>query len=302
MSTNKNHSHKHNHIPNYNKAFAVGITLNLVYIVVEFTYGLTINSMALIADAGHNLSDVLGLLLAWIAGYLAQKIPTKTRTYGLRKSTILAAFFNAVILLIAVGAITVEAIRKFIDPEPVAGSVIMIVAGIGVIINTITALLFISGRKSDLNIRGAFLHMAADAAVSLGVVIAGLSISLTNWYWIDPVISLVIVIVITAGTWGLLKESFLLSMDAVPKNINIDDVVEFLKSIDGVKEIHDLHIWAMSTTETALTVHLVMPELQNDDYFLKRICYQLQEKFGIQHSTIQIEKNAQNSSCEIDKV
>lgn len=302
MNKDKNHSHNHNHIPNFNKAFAIGIALNVIYIIVEFTYGLAINSMALIADAGHNLSDVLGLLLAWIASHLAQSIPTSTRTYGLRKSTILAALFNAVILLIAVGAITVEAIRKFIEPEPVAGNVIMIVAGIGVIINTITALLFIRGRKKDLNIRGAFLHMAADAAVSLGVVIAGLTISLTNWYWIDPVISLIIVVVIVMGTWGLLKESFLLSMDAVPKNIDVDDVVEYLKSIEGVKDIHDLHIWAMSTTETALTVHLVMPKLQNDDYFLKRICSQLNERFGIEHATVQIEKNAQNSNCEIDKV
>lgn len=302
MNTDKDHSHSHNHIPNFNKAFAIGISLNVIYIIVEFTYGLAINSMALIADAGHNLSDVLGLLLAWIASHLARSIPTRTRTYGLRKSTILAALFNAVILLIAVGAITVEAIRKFIDPEPVAGNVIMIVAGIGVIINTITALLFIRGRKKDLNIRGAFLHMAADAAVSLGVVIAGLTISLTNWYWIDPVISLIIVVVITAGTWGLLKESFLLSMDAVPKNIDVDAVMNYLRSVEGVTEVHDLHIWAMSTTETALTAHLVMPQSQNDDLFLNRICSQLQKKFDIEHSTIQIEKNAQNSNCEIDKV
>ncbi|MFO7526624.1 MAG: cation diffusion facilitator family transporter [Ignavibacteriaceae bacterium] len=302
MKSDINHSHNHSHIPNFNKAFAIGIALNVIYIIVEFTYGLAINSMALIADAGHNLSDVLGLLLAWIASHLAQSIPTRTRTYGLRKSTILAALFNAVILLIAVGAITVEAIRKFVEPEPVAGNVIMIVAGIGVFINTITALLFIGGRKKDLNIKGAFLHMAADAAVSLGVVIAGLTISLTNWYWIDPVISLIIVVVITAGTWGLLKESFLLSMDAVPKNIDVDAVMNYLKSIKGVTEVHDLHIWAMSTTETALTAHLVMPQSHNDDLFLKRVCSQLHEKFGIEHSTIQIEKNAQNSNCEIDKV
>lgn len=302
MNKDKNHSHSHNHIPNFNKAFAIGISLNVIYIIVEFTYGLAINSMALIADAGHNLSDVLGLLLAWIASHLAQSIPTRTRTYGLRKSTILAALFNAVILLIAVGAITVEAIRKFTEPEPVAGNVIMIVAGIGVFINTITALLFIRGRKKDLNIKGAFLHMAADAIVSLGVVIAGLTISLTNWYWIDPVISLIIVVVITIGTWGLLKESFLLSMDAVPKNIDVDAVMNYLKSVNGVTEVHDLHIWAMSTTETALTAHLVMPQSYNDDLFLKRICSQLHEKFGIEHSTIQIEKNAQNSNCEIDKI
>lgn len=302
MNIEHNHSHNHSHQQNYNKAFAIGITLNVIYIVVEFAYGLAINSMALIADAGHNLSDVLGLVLAWIASHLAQKIPTKTRTYGLRKSTILAALFNAIILLIAVGAITVEAIRKFIQPEPVAGNVIMIVAGIGVVINTITALLFISGRKNDLNIKGAFLHMAADAAVSLGVVLAGLTINLTNWFWLDPAISIVIVIVITIGTWGLLKESFLLSMDAVPRDINFDQVVEYFQSIEGVKEVHDLHIWAMSTTEIALTVHLVMPHQNDDPFLLGKICKDLHNKFGIDHPTIQIEKGAQASNCEIDKV
>ena len=301
MSSTDN-SHNHSHHSDYNKAFAFGIVLNIIYVIVEFSYGLAINSMALIADAGHNLSDVLGLVLAWIASRLAKTTPTKTRTYGLRKSTILAALFNAVILLIAVGAITVEAIRKFIEPEPVAGNVIMIVAGIGVVINTITALLFVSGRKKDINIKGAFLHMAADAAVSLGVVLAGLAISLTHLYWIDPVISLIIVVVITIGTWGLLKESFFLSMDAVPQSISFDDVTDFLNSIEGVKEVHDLHIWAMSTTEIALTAHLVMPAVPEDDLFLKKVCSQLHDKFGIEHTTIQIEKNAHSNNCQTNKV
>ena len=300
--SSKNNSHNHSHHTDYNKAFAFGIALNIIYVIIEFSYGLAINSMALIADAGHNLSDVLGLVLAWIASRLAKTTPTKTRTYGLRKSTILAALFNAVILLIAVGAITVEAIRKFIQPDPVAGSVIMIVAGIGVVINTITALLFFTGRKKDLNIKGAFIHMAADAAVSLGVVLAGLVISLTHLYWIDPVISLIIVIVITIGTWGLLKESFFLSMDAVPQGISFDDVANFLNAIEGVKEVHDLHIWAMSTTEIALTAHLVMPAVPEDDLFLKKVCSQLHDKFGIEHTTIQIEKNALSNNCEFDKV
>lgn len=300
--SSKNNSHNHSHHTDYNKAFAFGIALNIIYVIIEFSYGLAINSMALIADAGHNLSDVLGLVLAWIASRLAKTTPTKTRTYGLRKSTILAALFNAVILLIAVGAITVEAIRKFIQPEPVAGNVIMIVAGIGVVINTITALLFFTGRKKDLNIKGAFIHMAADAAVSLGVVLAGLIISLTHFYWIDPVISLIIVIVITIGTWGLLKESFFLSMDAVPQGISFDDVANFLNVIEGVKEVHDLHIWAMSTTEIALTAHLVMPAVPEDDLFLKKVCSQLHDKFGIEHTTIQIEKNALSNNCEFDKV
>lgn len=301
MSRNNN-SHYHSHHTDYNKAFAFGIALNIIYVIVEFSYGLAINSMALIADAGHNLSDLLGLVLAWIANHLAKSTPTKTRTYGLRKSTILAALFNAVILLIAVGAITVEAIRKFIEPEPVAGNVIMIVAGIGVIINTITALLFVSGRKKDLNIKGAFLHMAADAAVSLGVVLAGLTISLTHLYWIDPVISLIIVLVITIGTWSLLKESFFLSMDAVPKNIDYDKVEKFLISVEGVKEVHDLHIWAMSTTEIALTAHLVMPVIPENDSIMKRICAELHDRFGIEHTTIQIEKNHQSGNCGADRV
>lgn len=291
------HSHTHE-IKNYNKAFGFGIALNIIYIVVEVIYGLLINSMALLADAGHNFSDVLGLLLAWGAAYLAKTATTEKRTYGLRKSTILAALFNAIILMIAVGAITIEAVRKLISPEPVQGQTMMIVAGIGFIINAITALLFLKGREKDLNIKGAFLHMAADAGVSLGVVLGGLVIFYTNWLWVDPVISLVIVLVITIGTWGLLKDSFHLSMDAVPNGINLKEVGSYLKSINGVKEVHDLHIWAMSTTETALTAHLVIPGETKDDYFLKKICGELHSRFGIEHSTIQIEKSAQSSNCE----
>jgi cobalt-zinc-cadmium efflux system protein len=276
--------------------------LNVVYIIVEVVFGLLVSSMALIADAGHNLSDVLGLLLAWGATYLAKSLPTKNRTYGLRKSTILAALFNAIILLIAVGAISIEAIRRLINPEPVQGTPMMIVAGIGVFVNAITAYLFIKGKEKDINIRGAYLHMAADAGVSAGVVIAGLLITLTHWLWLDPMISLVIVIVITIGTADLLKDSFLMSVDAVPKGISLKEVENHLKTIPGVKEIHDLHIWAMSTTETALTVHLVMPDSNPGDYFLKEICSELQRKFGIEHSTIQVEKDAQGTNCSIDNV
>lgn len=254
--------------------------------------------MALLADAGHNFSDVLGLLLAWGAAFLAKTATTEKRTYGFRKSTILAALFNAILLMIAVGAITIEAVRKIISPEPVQGDVMMIVAGIGVLINTITAFLFMKGRDKDLNIKGAFLHMAADAGVSLGVVLAGLIIFSTGWLWVDPAISLVIVLVITIGTWGLMKDSFYLSMDAVPSGINLKDVGSYLKSIDGVSEVHDLHIWAMSTTETALTAHLVIPAETKDDYFLKKICGELHNRFGIEHSTIQIEKSVQSANCE----
>jgi len=297
MSHHEHHRHSSS-LKNFNSAFIIGIALNVIYIFVEVVYGLLINSMALIADAGHNFSDVLGLLLAWGAAYLAKTAATEKRTYGLRKSTILAAFFNAILLMIAVGAITIEAIRKLITPEPVQGQTMMIVAGIGFIINAITALLFMKRREKDLNIKGAFLHMAADAGVSLGVVVAGLIIVLTGWLWVDPAISLVIVVVITIGTWGLLRESFHLSMDAVPKGIDLNQVGNYLKSIKGVTEVHDLHIWAMSTTETALTAHLVIPNETKDDFFLKKICGELHSKFGIEHSTIQIEKSAQSSNCE----
>jgi cobalt-zinc-cadmium efflux system protein len=289
--------HTHSYI-NYNKAFIIGITLNVIYILVEVFYGLMINSMALLADAGHNFSDVLGLLLAWGAAYLAKTAVTEKRTYGFRKSTILAALFNAILLMIAVGAITIEAIRKLILPAPVEGTTMMIVAGIGFVINAITALLFMKGKEKDINIKGAFLHMAADAGVSLGVVLAGFFIYSTGWLWIDPAISLVIVLVITIGTWGLLKDSFHLSMDAVPTGIELKAVGDYLKSIKGVTEVHDLHIWAMSTTETALTAHLVIPDETKDDYFLKKICGELHFRFGIEHSTIQIEKSAQSANCE----
>ena len=297
MPHDHNHSHSSQHL-NYNKAFGFGITLNVTYLIIEFAFGLKVNSMALIADAGHNLSDVLGLLLAWGASYLATTATNNKRTYGLRKSTILAALFNAIILLIAVGAISIEAIRKIIEPEPIGGTTMMIVASIGVVVNTLTALLFMKGRQSDINIKGAFLHMAADAGVSLGVVSAGFLINITSFYLLDPVISMVIVIVIMVGTWSLLRDSFHLSMDAVPQNINFTEVQEYLESLEGVKEVHDLHIWAMSTTETALTAHLVMPGEQKEERFLEKVCTQLYDKFNIEHSTIQIEKNPQSANCE----
>jgi len=290
-------THSHN-FQNYNRAFGLGIALNITYIIVEVIYGFLINSMALLADAGHNFSDVLGLILAWGGAYLAKTAVTKSRTYGLRKATVLAALFNAIILLLAVGAITMEAIRKISDPAPIGGTTMMIVAGVGVIINTLTALLFMKGREKDINIKGAFLHMAADAGVSLGVVAAGFLINITGFYLLDPIISLVIVVVITVGTWGLLRDSFHLSMDAVPREIDFEKVQTYLNSLDGVKEVHDLHIWAMSTTETALTAHLVMPDGEQDDKFLGKISRTLDNQFGIEHSTIQVEKSAQSSNCE----
>ena len=290
------HTHDHAHLA-HDKAFAIGIALNVGYVVCEAVFGLLHNSLALLADAGHNLSDVLGLLLAW-GGYMLAKVePSDRRTYGWRGSTILAALFNALILLAAIGAIVWEAIRRIGEPEPVPGTTVMWVAGIGVVVNTITALLFFAGRKHDLNIHGAFLHMAADAAVSVGVVIAGLLISLTGKTWIDPATSLVVAAVIFAGTWGLLKDSINLAVQAVPKGIDLPDVRSYLAQLPGVEEVHDLHVWAMSTTEVALTVHLVKPNPAGDDDLLAEAEHALHDRFGIEHTTIQFERGTRAIAC-----
>lgn len=290
----------HSHAPaNYNMAFAAGIALNTVFIVAEVVYGLRAHSLALVADAGHNLSDVLGLLLAWGAVALSRRLPTKRYTYGLRRSSILAALFNAMLLLIAVGGIAWEAVLRFAHPQPVVGGTVIVVAGIGIAINGATALLFMSGSKGDLNIRGAFLHMAADAGVSLGVVLAGVAIGVTGWLWLDPAVSLAIVAVITAGTWGLLRDSVNLALDAVPGDIDILAVQSFLESLPGVTEVHDLHIWAMSTTEPALTAHLVLPGLTDDDALLARACRELHDRFGIEHATLQLEHGDQRHPCDL---
>jgi cobalt-zinc-cadmium efflux system protein len=297
--------HHNNHSPSdYNRAFAIGVALNVIYIVVEATYGFLAGSLALLADAGHNLSDVLGLLLAWGANYLVQRKPTKRHTYGWRKSTILAALTNAIILLVAMGGIAWEAVRRFSDPSPVAGKTVIIVAAIGVVINTATALLFLSGRKTDLNIRGAFLHMAADAGVSAGVVLAGVVILTTGWPWIDPVVSLTITAIILVGTWGLLRDSFNLALDAVPAGIDPEAVKTYLSDLPGVTGVHDLHIWAMSTSETALTVHLVKPNARDDDALIEQASRELHDRFGIEHITIQWERRPEldhcGSSCQIN--
>lgn len=283
-----NHDHTHN-VTNYSKAFAFGIVLNLIYIFVEFIYGLIINSLALIADAGHNLSDVLGLILAWIASYLVSKSPTYKYTYGLKKSSILAAFLNALILLVAIGAIIWEAIGRFGNPQKIEGETVIIVAGVGVIINTITALLFFSGRKHDLNIKGAFLHMAADAGISLGVVIVGIVLLFTDYYWLDPVVSIIIGIIIFWGTWDLLKDSVSLALDAIPKNVDRVAIEKYISSLPEVEEFHDLHIWAMSTTENSLTVHLSVKDVNANDDLIKKISNKLEKDFNISHVTIQIE-------------
>jgi cobalt-zinc-cadmium efflux system protein len=289
--------HSHHHPQDYNRAFAVGIGLNLVYVIVEVTYGWLAGSLALIADAWHNLSDVLGLVMAWGASLLAARRPTAQRTYGFRRATILASMFSAILLVSALGAIALEAIGRFRSPAPVNGVTIMVVAGIGVIINTITATMFVSGHRHDLNIKGAFLHMIADAAVSFGVVVSGAAIILIGWMWLDPAISLVIVVIIFAGTWGLLRDSVNLAVDAVPRHIDSRQVRAYLHTLPGVAGIHDLHIWAMSTTQTALTVHLVMPGAEIDDVFLQRVSHELHDRFGIEHPTIQIEQGDASEPC-----
>ncbi|QGG55045.1 cation diffusion facilitator family transporter [Paenibacillus sp. B01] len=300
------HSHDHAghaHGPaNYNKAFLIGIILNTAFVITEATYGVLSHSLALIADAGHNLSDVLALVLSWIASLLAKKEPSKRRTYGYRRSSILAALFNAIFLLVAIGAIAWEALQRFGDPAPVTGNTVIWVATVGIIINTFTALMFLSGSKGDINIRGAFLHMAADAGVSLGVVIAGFVILWTNWLWLDPVISLVIVLVIFISTWGLLKESFNLSLDAVPSGINYSLVKEYFDRIPSVINTHDLHIWGISTTENALTVHLIVSDSINRDELMKRCSADLHEKFNIDHATIQLESSLYDCPLAPDHV
>ena len=287
------HDHGHQscaHTPkHFGKAFAIGVTLNFGFVILEATYGFIAHSLALVADAGHNMSDVLGLLLAWSATFLARTPPTDRHTYGLRSSSILAALFNAIFLLIAVGAIAWEAIRRFNDPAPVVGQTIIWVSAAGIVINGATALMFMSGRKGDLNIRAAFLHMTADAFVSLGVVIAGLLIIMTGKLWIDPVVSLVIAVVITWGTWGLLRDSANLALHAVPQGIEMAEVRRYLASLPHVTEVHDLHIWPMSTTETALTAHLVRDVSDCDCALLEEASSYLHQKFEIQHATIQFE-------------
>lgn len=290
--------HHHAHGTGYDKLFAIGIALNVTYIIVETVYGFYVNSLALLADAGHNVSDVLGLGMAWGASYLSRIKPNERRTYGWRSTSILASLFNALTLLIAVGGIAWEAIRRFHSPEPVAAPVVMWVAGIGVVINTATALLFYRDRHHDLNIQGTFLHMAADACVSLGVVIAGLVIYMTGTYWIDSVTSLVVAFVILISTWGLLRDSFNLVLNAVPRGIKLEDVHRYLSSLPGVESVHDLHIWAMSTTETAITAHIVRPTPGNDDELLAEINHALHERFGIEHMTLQIERSVEAAKCD----
>jgi cobalt-zinc-cadmium efflux system protein len=282
--------HGHAHAPkDFGRAFAIGTALNLGFVIVEATYGWLANSMALIADAGHNLSDVLGLLMAWGAATMAKRPPSARYTYGLRSTTVLAALANAILLLVAVGAIAWEAIERLQQPVPVGSMTVIVVAAIGIAVNAGTAMLFMSGGRDDINIRGAFLHMAADAGVSLGVVLAGVAILLTGRQWIDPAVSLVVAAVIVWVTWSLLRQSVNLALDGVPAGIDPAAVRDLLAGLPGVTSLHDLHIWPIGTTETALTCHLVMPAGHPGDAFLAGAAHQLAERFAIRHATLQIE-------------
>lgn len=295
-NSHHNHNHNHGHIhthshdthASYGKVFALAIGLNITFVIIEIVYGLIANSSALLADAGHNASDVIGLVFAWAAAWMATLKPKGSYTYGFRKATILVSILNALLLFGAVGVIAWNAIEKLNEPEPVFGTQIIIVAAIGVIINTLTALLFIKGQKNDLNIKGAYLHMVADASVSLGVVFAGLLINITGKQWIDPATSFIIILIIAWGTWKLFTSSIDLALDAIPKHIDYQKVKEFLLNSKGVKSIHDLHIWALSTSQVALSVHLYIPNGTNDD-FLTELQEEFEHEFGIKHITIQIE-------------
>ncbi|WP_395672285.1 cation diffusion facilitator family transporter [Phenylobacterium sp.] len=288
------HAHGHHHPApkDMGRAFAIGVTLNAVFVAAEAAAGIWAGSMALLADAGHNLSDVLSLLLAWGAVVLARRAPAGRRTYGLRKATILASLANAVLLLVAVGAIVAESIHRLQEPAGIETGVVMATAALGVAINTATALLFLRGSHSDLNVRGAFLHMAADAAVSLAVVIGAFVVAATGLAWIDPALGLLIAAVILFGTWGLLRDSVDLALDAAPRGMDVAEVRAWLAAQPGVTEVHDLHIWAMSTTETALTAHLTRPQNDGADEFLHAACEGLQARFGIGHATLQVERGS----------
>jgi cobalt-zinc-cadmium efflux system protein len=281
------------------RAFAVGVALNLGFVIAEVVFGIWADSLALLADAGHNFSDVVGLVFAWGAAALATTRPSTRFTYGLRGSTILAALGNAMLLLVATGGIVWEAIRRLQEPAPVASAIVIWVAAAGVVVNLGTALMFMRGREHDLNVRGAFLHMAADALVSVGVIVAGIAMAYTGWLWLDSAASLVIALVILLGTWGLLRESVQLALHAVPDRVDALAVRKHLCGLPGVREIHDLHIWGMSTTETALTVHLVMPEGHPGDDFLATVCQQMQVRFGIGHSTLQVETATGSAACPL---
>ena len=285
------HSHAgHSHAPaSFGMAFAIGTALNLGFVVVEAVFGFLGNSVALLADAGHNLGDGLGLVMAWGAYVLSRRRPTAAYTFGLGQSSILAALFNALLLLLAVGAIAWEAVQRLIQPQPVVAGIVMAVAALGIVVNGATAMLFASGRKGDLNVHAAFMHMLADAGVSAAVVVAGFVISLTGWLWVDPMVSLVVNAVILFATWGILRQAVTMAVAGVPDSVDLAAVKRHLASMPGVSDVHDLHIWPLSTTETALSCHLVMPDGHPGDAFLVEAGVELKQHFRIGHPTFQIE-------------
>ena len=293
------HGHGHHHTPtNFDRAYAIGIALNLVFVAVEAGYGWHVNSLALLADAGHNLSDVIGLVLAWGAAWAGRLQPDARYTYGWKRASILAAFVNAVLLLVAMGSLAWEALQRLQAPLAVHGVTVMVVAAIGIVVNGATALLFMRGSKTDLNMRGAFLHMAADALVSAGVVVTGALALWLGWAWLDPAVSLLIAAVIVVGSWGLFKQSVHLLFDGVPESVDLQAVRSLLEKQPGVERVHDLHVWAMGTSQIALTAQLVMPAGPADDAFLQTTTQQLQQGFGIQHVTLQTVRVPFTRSCQ----
>jgi cobalt-zinc-cadmium efflux system protein len=294
------HSHGHSHVPgSVGRAFVLGIGLNLAFVVVEVVYGITSHSLALLADAGHNVGDVLGLALSWGAAALARVKPSNRRTFGFRRTTIVASVANALILLFVTGGLTWESISRLRSPVPTQGTTIVVVALIGAVVNTASALLFMRDRRRDLNLGSAFFHLASDAVLAVGVAVSGGIILLTGWFWLDPAVSIVLAITILAGTWSLMSKSMNLMLDAVPEGIDPERVKAFLATLVGVVEIHDLHIWAMSTTETALTAHLVMPGNSSRPTFLADACRELHDKFGIEHTTLQIDPEEAPAPCTL---
>ena len=294
------HGHGHHHAPtSFGRAFAIGIALNTAYVIAEAVWGVTAHSLSLLSDAGHNFGDVLSLAVAWLATWLGRRAPSGRYTYGWRGSSILAALSNAALLLVVTGGIAWAAILRLMHPEPSGGATIMMVAAGGIVVNAVTAWMFASGAKADVNIRAAFSHMAADALVALGVVATGGLIVLTGWAWLDPAVSLIIGAVIVFGTWSLMRESLNLALHAVPAGIDRDDVKSFLSGLPGVTEVHDLHIWGMSTTETALTAHLVRPDGVTDDHFLHGACSELSARFKVHHATLQIERDGEAHPCAL---